>query len=210
VWGLLNNGDPRIREIVRASGEELPLPMPPLIPARRESEHPIVILGKGEKTLDEPVEPSDECVREPLATRFGESAAPRSTGCSKASPQTQTPTTGKSARVAIKVKGRILFMDAADIIAVEAKGNYVLLSHTSSSHMLRGSISAMEEKLNFQGFVRIHRSVLINAALVEEIHPCRTGEYVLRVRGGREFRVTRAYKKNLPLLAQLWIGMEES
>ena len=115
---------------------------------------------------------------------------------------------GNSVRIAIKTKGRILFIDAADLIAVEAKGKCVLLLRTSSSHMLRESISTMEEKLNLHGFVRIHRSVLVNAALVEEIHPLSTGEYVLRVRGGREFTVTRTYKKNLQLLAQLWIGME--
>jgi hypothetical protein len=205
----LDNGDLRIREVARGSGEELPLPMRPLVPAQRESENPIATFGKKEPKPDEPFNPSDECIGDALTPGFGKSAALGSTGC-KGSPQTQPLAMGKPARVAIKVKGRILFMDAADIIAVEAKGNYVLLSHTSGSHMLRGSISAMEEKLNFHGLVRIHRSVLINAAWVEWVHPCRTGEYVLRVRGGREFRVTRAYKKNLPLLAQLWIGMEES
>jgi DNA-binding LytR/AlgR family response regulator len=117
--------------------------------------------------------------------------------------------TEKSARIAIKAKGRILFIDATDVIAVEAKGKYVLLLHTSSSHLLRESISTMEQKLNLRGFVRIHRSVLVNAAMVEEMHPSSTGEYVLRVRGGREFTVTRTYKKNLQLLAQLWIGMED-
>ncbi len=122
--------------------------------------------------------------------------------------RTPTLAMGKSARIAIKTKGRILFIDAADVIAVEAKGNCVLLLRTSSSHLLRESISTMEEKLNLHGFVRIHRSVLVNEALVEEIHPLSTGEYVLRVRGGREFTVTRTYKKNLQLLAQLWIGTE--
>ena len=121
---------------------------------------------------------------------------------------TRTLATGTSVRIAIKAKGRILFIDAADLIAAEAKGNHVLLLCTSSSHLLRESISTVEEKLNLHGFVRIHRSVLVNAALVEEIHPCPTGDYVLRVRGGREFTVTRSYKKNLQLLAQLWIGME--
>jgi hypothetical protein len=121
---------------------------------------------------------------------------------------TRTLAMGNSARIAIRAKGRILFIDAVDVIAVEAKGNHVLLLHTSSSHMLRESISTMEEKLNLHGFVRIHRSVLVNAALVEEIHLSSTGEYVLRVRGGREFTATRTYKKNLRLLAQLWIGIE--
>ena len=123
-------------------------------------------------------------------------------------PQTRRLALGKSARIAIRAKGRILFIDAADVIAVEAKGNYVLLLHTSSSHMLRESISTMEQKLDLHGFVRIHRSVLVNAALVEEIHPRSTGEYGLRMRGGREFTVTRTYKQNLQVLAQLWIGME--
>ena len=123
-------------------------------------------------------------------------------------PQTRTLAMDKSARIAIRAKGRILFIDAGDVIAVEARGNHVLLLRTSSSHMLRESISTMESKLNLHGFVRIHRSVLVNAALVEEIHPSSTGEYVLRVRGGREFTATRTYKKNLGLLAQLWIGIE--
>jgi DNA-binding LytR/AlgR family response regulator len=121
--------------------------------------------------------------------------------------QTRTLAMGKSARIAIRAKGRILFIDVVDVIAVEAKGNYVSLLHTSTSHMLRESISSMEEKLNLHGFVRIHRSVLVNAALVEEIHLLSTGEYVLRVRGGREFTATRTYKKNLHLLAELWIGV---
>ena len=120
---------------------------------------------------------------------------------------TRTLATGTTARIAIKGKGKILFIDAADLIAAEAKGNYVLLLCTSSSHTLRESISTIAEKLNLHGFVRIHRSVLVNSALVEEIHPCPTGDYVLRVRGGREFTVTRRYKKNLQLLAQLWMGM---
>jgi DNA-binding LytR/AlgR family response regulator len=115
---------------------------------------------------------------------------------------------GKSVRIAIKTEGRILFIDAADVIAAEAKGKYVLLLHISSSHLLRESISTMEKKLNLHGFVRIHRSVLVNAALVEEIHPLPSGDYLLHMRGGRELTATRTYKRNLRLLAQLWIGTE--
>ena len=112
-----------------------------------------------------------------------------------------------AARIAIKAKGRILLIDAAEVIAVEAKGNYVLLHHRANSHMLRETIATMQEKLNPLGFVRIHRSALVNAALVEEIQPWSTGEYVIRMRSGREYTVTRTYKKNMQFLAHLWIGM---
>lgn len=114
----------------------------------------------------------------------------------------------KSTRIAIKAKGRILLIDAAEVVAVEAKGNYVLLHLKSTSHMLRESISVMEETLNPHGFVRIHRSVLVNAALVQEIQREPMGEYMLRVSGGRDYRVARTYKKNLQLLAHSWVGMD--
>ena len=202
----MDSGDPQIREVVKAASEEVPLPERAVVPAGANPEHAIAIFGK--KDVDESVKPSDECIREPLTVGFRQRAAGRSTSLSKALPQTRTLAMGKCARIAIKAKGRILFVDVADVIAVEAKGNYVSLLHTASSHMLRESISTMEEKLKLHGFVRIHRSVLVNAALVEEIHLSSTGEYVLRVRGGRQFTATRTYKKNLQLLAQLWIGME--
>jgi DNA-binding LytR/AlgR family response regulator len=41
---------------------------------------------------------------------------------------------------------------------------------------------------------------------VQEIRPCTTGEYELRLRGGKEYTVTRTYKKNLKSLAGFWIG----
>ncbi len=113
----------------------------------------------------------------------------------------QTP-----ARFAIKVDGKIIFINPADVVAVLAQGNYVLLQQASSSYLLRESISVMAEKLGLFGFIQIHRSVLVNTAFVEEIKPHSTGEYGLRVKGGEEFTVTRTYKKNLKSLAQFWIG----
>lgn len=114
----------------------------------------------------------------------------------------------KTAKVAIKSKGRILFIDPAEVVTVEAEGNYVLLQQRSGSYLLRESISSVSEKLAPYGFVRIHRSVLVNTACVEEIQPWSTGEYILRVRGGKEYTVSRTYKKNMKALAQFWIGTD--
>ena len=122
------------------------------------------------------------------------------------SPQLHIATKGSASRIAIKAGNKILFIDSADIIAVEAEGNYVLLQLKSSGYLLRESISTMAEKLSLFGFVRIHRSSLVNAAFVEEIQPLSTGKYVLRLRGGKKYIVTRNYKKNLHLLAESWIG----
>jgi len=110
-------------------------------------------------------------------------------------------------RLAIKAKGRIIFVDPAEVIVVEARGNEVLLQESSGSYTLREPISTITQKLAAHGFVRIHRSVLVNAAFVREIQPWPTGEYVLRMEGGKEYTVTRTYKKNLKSLAESWIGV---
>ncbi len=114
----------------------------------------------------------------------------------------------QAARIAIKDRGRILFINPADVLAIVAQGNYVLLQLESGSYCLRGPISAMAVKLGPYGFVRIHRSVLVNRAWVEEVRPDFAGEQVLRLKSGKEFTVSRTYRKNLRSLAELWLGKE--
>ena len=111
-------------------------------------------------------------------------------------------------RIAFKAKGSILFLNLADILAVQAEGNYVSLRHRTNPFVVRESLSFMAEKLKPYGFIRIHRSVVVNISAVEEIQPLPTGEYRLRVKDGKEYLVTRKYKHNLRDLAQLWVGSE--
>ncbi|HEV2423490.1 MAG TPA: LytTR family DNA-binding domain-containing protein [Terriglobia bacterium] len=118
------------------------------------------------------------------------------------------PPDPQAARIAIKTQGRILFIDPARIVAVVAQGNYVLLQREAGSYCVRESISVMAAKLQPYGFVRIHRSALVNKFWLEEISPGLGGEYVLRLRGGRAFKITRTYRKNLRLLADVWVGRD--
>jgi len=116
-------------------------------------------------------------------------------------------------RIAIKAKGKILFLDVPEIVAVQAEGNYISLTHRTNPYLARESLSSMAEKLKPYGFVRIARSVVVNTSAVEEIQPLPNGEYRLRVKGGKEYLATRTYKHNLRELAQLWVGssaLEES
>jgi two-component system LytT family response regulator len=124
----------------------------------------------------------------------------------------------QSLRVAIKVRGKILFINLGDVVAVQAKGKCVWLEQDARSYLLRESISVMAERLEIHGFIRIHRSVLVNTSFVREIRPLSTGEYCLRVEGGKEYTVTRAYKTNLNrsrtsgsarARSSRWLGQEE-
>jgi len=111
-------------------------------------------------------------------------------------------------RIAFKAKGSILLLNLFDILAVQAEGNYVSLQHRPNRYLVHESLSSMAEKLKPYGFIRIHRSVVVNVSAVEQVQPLPTGEYRLRVRGGKEYLVTRTYKHNLRDLAQLWVGTE--
>jgi DNA-binding LytR/AlgR family response regulator len=111
-------------------------------------------------------------------------------------------------RIAFKTKGSILLLDLADILAVQAEGNYVSLQHGLNPYLVHESLSSMADKLKPYGFIRIHRSVVVNISAVEEIQPLPTGEYRLRVKGGKKYLVTRTYKHNLRDLAQLWVGSD--
>lgn len=114
----------------------------------------------------------------------------------------------RSFKIAIKSKGNILFVDPAQIAFVEAQGNHVLFKGPSESHLLRESISAVARKLEPCGFIRIHRSILVNTSFVEGIRSraSNIGEHVLYIKGGTELTVSRSYKKNLKSITQFWIG----
>jgi DNA-binding LytR/AlgR family response regulator len=111
-------------------------------------------------------------------------------------------------RIAFKARGTILLLNLFDILAVQAEGNYVSLQHRPHHYLVHESLSSVAEKLKPYGFIRIHRSVVVNVSAVKEVQPLPTGEYRLRVRGGKEYLVTRTYKHNLRDLAQLWVGTE--
>lgn len=114
----------------------------------------------------------------------------------------------RAPRVAVRDKNRIVFVDLAELVSAEAQGNYVLLQQKSGSYLLRETLTKLAEKLGPHGFIRIHRSVLVNVAFVETIEPGIGSEYILRTRTGKEYQVTRTYRDNLQGLAQFWIGTE--
>jgi two-component system LytT family response regulator len=182
-------------------------PAPSIIFVTAYEEHAITAFKK--HAVDYVLKPfSSERINEALDVAFRRTAAERAARLVEDLPRLQLLLQRTSARIAIRANGRILFVDPGEVISVHAEGNYVLLQREGGSCLLRESISVMAEKLKAYGFIRIHRSVLINAAFVEEIKPWPTGEYGLRIKGGKEYTVTRSYKKNLREIATSWIGID--
>ncbi len=179
-------------------------PLPSVVLVTAHAEHAVAAFEK--HAVDYVLKPfSSERVNQALEFAFRRTASERAARFVELMPHLPV-LQQKSFKIAIKSNGRILFIDPHELVVVQAEGNYVLLQQQTGSYLLRESISTIAEKLKPHGFVRIHRSVLVNGSFVQEIRPCATGEYELRVRGGKEYTVTRTYKKNLKALARFWMG----
>jgi two-component system LytT family response regulator len=182
-------------------------PMPSVVFVTAYKEHAIAAFEK--HAVDYVLKPfSKDRINEALDAAFQRSSDERAAQLIKSLPLLRQLSQHGPARIAIKANGSIFFIDPSDVLVVRAEGNYVLLEREAGSHLLRESISVMAKKLKPYGFLQIHRSVLVNAAFVERIQPQATGEYGLRLRGGKTYTVTRTYKANLSGLASTWIAPE--
>ena len=184
---------------------ERDLPLPSIVFATAHVEHAVAAFEK--HTVDYVLKPfSNESINEALDRAARRAQGERAAKLIEALPQLQRLSSPSRPMIAIKAKGRILFINPGDVVAVQAEGNYVSLQRESDSYLVLESISTVAEKLKPYGFIRIHRSALVNSTFVVEIKPYSTGNCGLRVKGGKEYAVTRFYKKNLKALTELWIG----
>ncbi len=180
-------------------------PLPSVVLVTAYAQHAIAAFEK--HAVDYVLKPfSSERVNQALEFACRRTASERAARLLELMPHLGAIPQPAASKIAIKSNGRILFIDPRDLVVVQAEGNYVLLQREAGSYLLRESISTIAEKLKPYGFVRIHRSVLVNASFVQEIRPCTTGEYELRLKSGKQYTVTRTYKKNLRALAEFWIG----
>jgi DNA-binding LytR/AlgR family response regulator len=105
-------------------------------------------------------------------------------------------------RIAITSRRKIVFVNLADVVAVEARCNYVVLRTLSGAHGLRQPISAVAENFEQYGFIRIHRSTIVNGRFVEEIRTSASGKMFVQLEGlGTGYHVSRKYRSGLKRFA---------
>lgn len=119
-----------------------------------------------------------------------------------AADETAAPvTTGKRGgyltRFMVKVGGRVIFINPADVDWIEADNYYVKLHVGGRAHLLRLSMKELEERLDPKTFWRTHRSAIINLDRVKELHQHPSGEYVVVLRDGTELKLSRARRERL-------------
>ena len=98
-------------------------------------------------------------------------------------------------QIAVELGGVTRFVARADVLYVEAQGDYARLHTATGSHLVRTPLAALEEQWRDAGFVRIHRSLLVALPHVAEVRTD-AGRCSVVV-AGRELPVSRRHTRSL-------------
>jgi DNA-binding LytR/AlgR family response regulator len=97
--------------------------------------------------------------------------------------------------IAVELGGRTRFVPRSEVRYVEAQGDYARLHTAEGSHLVRVPLTSLEEEWRDAGFVRIHRSLLVSLAHVEEVR-MDAGRFSVVV-GGQPLAVSRRHTREL-------------
>jgi two-component system LytT family response regulator len=100
-------------------------------------------------------------------------------------------------RLVVRSRGQVLFVSVADIDWIEAAGYYACLHVGSETHILRRSLSELEQDLGDEKFVRIHRSLVVNLERIRGLELQTGGEYEVVLKSRVRLRLSRRYRKRL-------------
>lgn len=108
----------------------------------------------------------------------------------------------QAALVDIRDGGRLTRVAATEILAVRSAGNYAEFILDDGRRPLRRiPLARLEAEMAALGFVRTHRSWLVNAKRVTGLRPHGSGDYDVEL-GGMEAPLSRRYKLALRLLRE--------
>ena len=100
-------------------------------------------------------------------------------------------------RLVVRSQGRIFFLKPAEIDWIEADGKYARIHVGQDAHVVRYALKRLAVRLKEHGFVRVHRSAIVNAERIKELQPWFHGEYVVILRDGTKLTSSAAHSDEL-------------
>jgi two-component system LytT family response regulator len=100
-------------------------------------------------------------------------------------------------RIVFKSRGRIIFLPVTDIRWISAEENYVRIRTQTETHLLRETMARLQEKLDPEMFLRVHRSSIVNLHHVKEVRTEADGEYAVVLVNGEKLAMSRSYRSRI-------------
>jgi two-component system LytT family response regulator len=97
--------------------------------------------------------------------------------------------------ISVKDIGETTRIPVSDVIWIDAAGDYMCVHCADGeTHILRKTMKQLEQELDPNRFIRVHRSVIVNNAEVAKVLTLSSGEYVIQLTNKHEIRVSRSYR----------------
>lgn len=102
-----------------------------------------------------------------------------------------------SSHLFVQKSEKLFNLEVKDIMHLEASGDYTVLTTKNDQYLSSSGIGKLEEKLNPDQFIRIHRSTIINLNYLKEIEKHFNGGLIVKMQNGKSFPVSRTYAKQI-------------
>ena len=102
-------------------------------------------------------------------------------------------------RIPIPIDGRVIFVHPREIDWVDAADDAVKIHAGRATHVLRETMAHVETRLR-AGFIRIHRSTIVNVDRIREVQPWVKGDYVVILNDGTRLTTGRTYRDRVRAL----------
>ncbi len=98
-------------------------------------------------------------------------------------------------------RSELLRIDAAEVYRIDAERDYVRLHVGETSYLLLQTIAGLEEKLDPEKFIRIHRSTILRKDFITGLKHEGLGVWCAELADGEELRIGRTYLKKVKAMA---------
>ena len=103
-------------------------------------------------------------------------------------------------RISVSLKDKIILLDVKDIEWIRSAKGYLEIFVGGKNYLISESLKKLEQQLNPEDFVRIHRSTIVNIQSIQSLEPWFNGEYNITLKGGEKFKLSRNYKDKLKVI----------
>lgn len=103
--------------------------------------------------------------------------------------------TSYDSHIFVQKSEKLLNLPVEEIVYLEASGDYTILTTKNDQFVSSSGIGKLEEILNPEIFIRVHRSTIININSLKEIEKHFNGGMVVKMLNGKSFPVSRTYAK---------------
>jgi two-component system LytT family response regulator len=100
-------------------------------------------------------------------------------------------------RLVVRSPGQLLFLNVSEIDWIEAASYYACLHVGRDTHIIRRTLAELEGDLRDEGFIRIHRSIIVNLERIRGLELQSGGEYEVVLKSEARLRLSRRYRKQL-------------